>query len=95
MYFHGRCRLKFFSPIRSHVTDYNEQKCKKKSILQNLKKKMSGDMVKITFPPNLALICLKCSEKTCFTDDGRPRDDSSSDIECLLEYCNEKLSSST
>ena len=26
-----------------------------------------------TFPQNLALICLMVSEKTLFTDDGRPR----------------------
>ena len=75
MYFHGRCRLKFFSIIWSHVTDYNETKIIKKC---KIKKKMSEDMVKINFPPNLALVCLKGSEKTCFTDDGRPRDASSS-----------------
>ncbi len=44
-------------------------------------------MVKRTFPPHLALICLASSEKTGFmddgrrkgelTDNGRPRDDSS------------------
>ena len=43
--------------------------------MQNLKKKWSGDMVKSTFPPILALICLTGSDKTCITDrrmgDGR------------------------
>ncbi len=38
-------------------------------------------------PPNLVLICLKASEKSGFTDDGRttddgrPCDDSSSDVQ--------------
>ncbi len=39
-----------------------------------------------TFPQNLALMCLTGSEKTGFTDagrtdDGRPRDDSSSAVQ--------------
>ncbi len=43
---------------------------------------------KCIFPPNLALICMTGSEKTGFTDrtdgrtdDGRPRDDSSSAVQ--------------
>ncbi len=85
--------FKVLSPIWSYVNE-NEtnfvhvcknQKCK---ILKNKKQKnkqtknWSGDMVKGTIPPNVALICLPCSERTGFMDDGwkdvgRPCDDSS------------------
>ncbi len=71
----------------------NFVKQNKNKTKQNKKKKNGLEICcKGTFPPNLALICLTCSEKTGFTDerraddgwttdDGRPRHDSSSAVQ--------------
>ncbi len=76
-----------FSPIWSHVNE-NEKKIVKNQKMQNFEQHKNDVETwwKGTFPPNLALVCLTGSDKTVFTeggrmDDGRARDDSSSDVQ--------------
>ena len=84
MYFQRRCRLKFC--FVHMVPCWNEKKKKEKSQkCKILKKRWFG--VEIWWKVNLALIYLTGSGETVFTDGGRtddglPRDYSSSAVQC-------------
>ncbi len=83
MYFQRRCCLKFSLPYGPMVTKKPKKKKKKKKKCKKIKFEKTttkGKCLEIwwtdSVSQNLALIRLTVSEKT--SDDGRPRDDSSS-----------------
>ncbi len=84
--------FEIFSPIWSHVKE-NEKKIRKKSKIKNFEKqkKWSGDMVDRYLSPKFGINSFsgfrendvdgRTDDGRTTTDDGRPRDDSSSAVQ--------------
>ncbi len=78
--------FEIFSPIWSHVNE-NEKKSLKNKIFKKLKKKCSGDMMDRYLSPKFGVNPLDGFREsdvygwTKMTDDGCPRDDSSSAVQ--------------